>query len=112
MFWVIRHGVQQILSAWADGPSYITQCPIQTGASYTYKFKVVEQRGTLFWHAHISWLRSTLHGAFIIRPKKRVNESPYIPHNAREVSPIILGESLIQKPLYLWLIYKHVCHKV
>nr|GMD43379.1 laccase-4-like [Ipomoea batatas] len=27
------------------------------------------QRGTLFWHAHILWLRSTVHGALVILPK-------------------------------------------
>jgi laccase len=90
-----RHGVKQILSAWADGPAYITQCPIRTGASFTYVFRVVEQRGTLFWHAHISWLRSTLHGAFIIHPKKP-NFSPYVPRNAEE-KVIILGTAKIRK---------------
>ncbi|KAF3681511.1 Laccase-2 [Capsicum annuum] len=25
------HGIQQIRSGWADGPAYVTQCPIQTG---------------------------------------------------------------------------------
>ncbi|KAH7423596.1 hypothetical protein KP509_12G063000 [Ceratopteris richardii] len=63
------HGVRQFLTAWADGPSYVTQCPIQKGHSYTHKFEVVEQRGTLFYHAHVSWLRATLHGAFIMLPK-------------------------------------------
>ncbi|KAH7423591.1 hypothetical protein KP509_12G062600 [Ceratopteris richardii] len=63
------HGVRQFLSAWSDGPSYITQCPIQKDQSYTHKFKVVEQRGTLFYHAHVSWLRATVHGAFIMLPK-------------------------------------------
>ncbi|KAI5058119.1 hypothetical protein GOP47_0026289 [Adiantum capillus-veneris] len=63
------HGVRQFLSAWADGPAYVTQCPIQKGNSYVHRFKVVEQRGTLFYHAHVSWLRATLHGAFIMLPK-------------------------------------------
>jgi FtsP/CotA-like multicopper oxidase with cupredoxin domain len=84
--------VKQILSAWADGPAYITQCPIRTGTSFTYVFRVIEQRGTLFWHAHISWLRSTLYGAFIIHPKKP-NFSPYVPRNAEE-KVIILGNPI------------------
>ncbi|KAH9295221.1 hypothetical protein KI387_038809, partial [Taxus chinensis] len=25
------HGIRQLRSAWADGPAYITQCPIRTG---------------------------------------------------------------------------------
>ncbi|WOL01288.1 hypothetical protein Cni_G10004 [Canna indica] len=28
------HGVRQLRSGWADGPAYVTQCPIQTGYSY------------------------------------------------------------------------------
>ncbi|KAK9985260.1 hypothetical protein SO802_030211 [Lithocarpus litseifolius] len=83
------HGVRQLGSAWADGPAYVTQCPIQTGQTYTYNFTITGQRGTLLWHAHISWLRSTLYGPIIILPKR--NESyPYEkPH--KEI-PIILGE--------------------
>ncbi|KAG6411276.1 hypothetical protein SASPL_129354 [Salvia splendens] len=83
------HGIRQLRSGWADGPAYITQCPIQTGQSYVYNFTIVGQRGTLFWHAHISWLRSTLYGPIIILPKKNVNypfQKPY-----KEV-PIIFGE--------------------
>ncbi|KAL8153180.1 hypothetical protein V2J09_010940 [Rumex salicifolius] len=63
------HGVRQLRNGWADGPAYITQCPIQTEQTYTYNFTVVGQRGTLFWHAHITWLRSTLYGPILILPK-------------------------------------------
>uniref|UniRef100_A0A7N0U9D4 Laccase n=1 Tax=Kalanchoe fedtschenkoi TaxID=63787 RepID=A0A7N0U9D4_KALFE len=83
------HGVRQLNSGWADGPAYITQCPIQMNQTYTYNFTIIGQRGTLLWHAHISWLRSTLHGPIIILPKR--NDS--YPHKKpyKEV-PIILGE--------------------
>nr|POF10274.1 laccase-17 [Quercus suber] len=67
------HGIRQIQSGWADGPAYITQCPIQTGQTYVYNFTIVGQRGTLFWHAHISWLRATLYGPIIILPKHNVS---------------------------------------
>ncbi|KAL0309882.1 UNVERIFIED_CONTAM: Laccase-17 [Sesamum radiatum] len=43
----------ELRSGWADGPAYITQCPIQTGQSYVYNYTVVGQRGTLFG-MHIS----------------------------------------------------------
>ncbi|XP_011094885.2 laccase-17-like [Sesamum indicum] len=83
------HGVRQLRSGWADGPAYITQCPIQTGQSYVYNFTVTGQRGTLFWHAHISWLRVTLYGPIVILPKRGV---PYpFPQPYKEV-PIIFGE--------------------
>lgn len=75
-------------SGCADGPAYITQCPIQTGQAYVYNFTVTGQRGTLWWHAHISWLRASVYGAFIIYPKRHV---PYpFPKPYKEV-PMILG---------------------
>ncbi|CAL5192115.1 unnamed protein product [Lathyrus oleraceus] len=83
------HGIRQIRSGWADGPAYITQCPILPGQSYVYNFTIIGQRGTLWWHAHISWLRATLHGSIVILPKRHV---PYpFPHPFKEV-PIVLGE--------------------
>ncbi|CAL5334954.1 unnamed protein product [Camellia sinensis] len=83
------HGIRQLRSGWYDGPAYITQCPIQTGQTYTYNFTITGQRGTLFWHAHISWLRSTLYGPIIILPKH--NESYPFDKPYKEV-PIIFGE--------------------
>ncbi|CAN1303918.1 LAC7 [Linum perenne] len=83
------HGIFQMLSAWADGPNMITQCPIRPGGSYTYRFTVTGQEGTLWWHAHVSTLRATVYGALIIRPK---SGNPYpFPKPDKEV-PIILGE--------------------
>ncbi|KAM7259968.1 hypothetical protein ACFE04_015709 [Oxalis oulophora] len=83
------HGIRQFRNGWADGPAYVTQCPVQTNQSYVYNFTVIGQRGTLFWHAHISWLRATVYGPIIILPKR--NESypfvkPYKEHT------ILLGE--------------------
>ncbi|MED6194008.1 Laccase-4 [Stylosanthes scabra] len=83
------HGVRQLRTGWADGPAYITQCPIQTGKSYIYNFTIIGQRGTLLWHAHVNWLRSTVHGAIVILPKRAV---PYpFPKPDHELV-VILGE--------------------
>ncbi|KAH9661172.1 hypothetical protein KPL70_024404 [Citrus sinensis] len=41
------HGIGQLRSGWADGPAYITQCPIQTGQGCVYNFTIVGQRGKL-----------------------------------------------------------------
>jgi laccase len=85
------HGVRQMRTGWSDGPEFVTQCPIRPGNSYTYRFTVAGQEGTLWWHAHSSWLRATVHGALLIRPRAGVaypfndGEPP-----AREI-PIILG---------------------
>ncbi|KAL8191612.1 hypothetical protein R6Q57_028343 [Mikania cordata] len=83
------HGIRQLRTGWADGPAYITQCPIQTGQSYIYNFTIVGQRGTLWYHAHISWIRATLYGPIIILPRK--NESYPFVKPYKEV-PIMLGE--------------------
>ena len=92
-----RHGIRQLRSGWADGPGYITQCPLQTGMSYVYNFTITGQRGTLWWHAHISWLRASVHGAIIIYPKPHV---PYpFPKPYKEV-PIILGKFIYLNNFY------------
>lgn len=83
------HGVKQLRTAWADGPAYITQCPLQPGGKYTYRFTITEQEGTVWWHAHVSWLRATVHGALVIYPKKG---SSYPFPTPRAEIPIIIGE--------------------
>uniref|UniRef100_A0A6N2L1G0 Laccase n=1 Tax=Salix viminalis TaxID=40686 RepID=A0A6N2L1G0_SALVM len=83
------HGIRQLQSGWADGPSYITQCPIQTNQTYVYNFTITGQRGTLFWHAHISWLRASVYGSLIVFPKHNVSYPFAKPH--KEVT-IMLGE--------------------
>lgn len=89
-WWVsVRHGIRQLQSGWADGPAYITQCPIQTGQSYVYNFTITGQRGTLWYHAHISWIRATLYGPIIILPKH--NESYPFVKPYKEV-PIMFGK--------------------
>ncbi|KAJ4833974.1 Laccase-4 [Turnera subulata] len=83
------HGIKQLRTGWADGPAYITQCPIQPGQSYVYNFTITGQRGTLLWHAHILWLRATVHGAIVILPKPAV-PYPFPTPDNEEV--IVLGE--------------------
>ncbi|XP_002520797.2 laccase-12 [Ricinus communis] len=83
------HGIRQMRTGWADGPEFVTQCPIRPGGTYTYRFTIQGQEGTLWWHAHSSWLRATVYGALIIHPKE--GSSYPFPKPKRE-TPIILGE--------------------
>ncbi|EYU41257.1 hypothetical protein ABFS82_06G135000 [Erythranthe guttata] len=83
------HGIRQLRTGWADGPAYITQCPIQTGQSYIYNFTLTGQRGTLLWHAHINWQRATVHGAIVILPKRGV-PYPFPKPDKEEI--IVFGE--------------------
>ncbi|KAK7390425.1 hypothetical protein VNO78_25730 [Psophocarpus tetragonolobus] len=83
------HGVIQFLTPWSDGPEFVTQCPIPSGGSYTYKFNLTGQEGTLWWHAHSSFLRATVYGALFIRP--RLGHSYPFPKVYQEI-PVLLGE--------------------
>ncbi|KAK1386075.1 Plastocyanin-like domain-containing protein [Heracleum sosnowskyi] len=83
------HGLKQFRNGWADGPEYTTQGLIQTGNSYTYNMMVTGQRGTLWWHAYILWLRATVYGAVVIMPKEG---TPFpFPQPHREAN-MVLGE--------------------
>ncbi|KAH7836885.1 hypothetical protein Vadar_006971 [Vaccinium darrowii] len=90
------HGVRQIGTPWADGPEYVTQCPIQPGDTYTYRFTIQNQAGTLWWHAHSKWLRATVFGALIIYPK--LGASYPFPKPKLEI-PILLGEWWNKDPI-------------
>lgn len=84
-----RHGVRQLRTGWSDGPAYITQCPIQPGQNYIYNFTLSGQRGTLLWHAHISWLRATMYGAIVILHKRGV---PYPFPKPQKEEVVVLGQ--------------------
>ncbi|CAM0883585.1 unnamed protein product [Alopecurus aequalis] len=84
------HGIFQLLSGWADGAHLITDCSIQPSANFTYQFNITGQEGTLWWHAHSSLLRATIHGALIIKPRNGTAGYPF-PAPYGEI-PVILGE--------------------
>ncbi|EEC81365.1 hypothetical protein OsI_24566 [Oryza sativa Indica Group] len=67
----------------------VTQCPILPGSSYTYRFNVTGQEGTLWWHAHVSFLRATVYGALLIRPRPGVPYPFPAPHAEHT---LLLGE--------------------
>lgn len=83
------HGLSQPRNPWSDGPEYITQCPIKSGANFTYRLLFSEEEGTIWWHAHSAWDRATVHGAIVVHPANGTS-LPY-PNPYKEI-PIILGE--------------------
>ncbi|KAL4291026.1 hypothetical protein GQ457_14G024520 [Hibiscus cannabinus] len=97
----VQHNARgrQLRTGWSDGPAYITQCPIQPGQNFVYNFTLTGQRGTLLWHAHISWLRTTMHGAIVILPKKGV-AYPFPKPDKEKV--IVLGEFRNFRHLEAW----------
>jgi len=92
------HGVRQFRTGWSDGPEFITQCPIRPGRSYTYRFTITGQEGTLWWHAHSSWLRATVYGALIILPRLGTTYPFTFTRPHRQI-PILLGEWWNRNPI-------------
>ncbi|KAJ7024843.1 laccase [Mycena alexandri] len=48
------HGLFQRNSSWADGPSFVNQCPIAANHSFLYEFQAPGQTGTYWYHSHLS----------------------------------------------------------
>ncbi|CDO78173.1 Laccase [Trametes cinnabarina] len=48
------HGIFQKSTNWADGPAFVNQCPIASGHSFLYDFRVLDQAGTFWYHSHLS----------------------------------------------------------
>uniref|UniRef100_A0A0E0ML41 Laccase n=1 Tax=Oryza punctata TaxID=4537 RepID=A0A0E0ML41_ORYPU len=84
------HGIFQRGTPWADGPAMVTQCPIRPDGNYTYRFNVTVQEGTLWWHSHFSFLRATVYGTLIIKPRGGAKAYPFPEPDEEEV--VILGE--------------------
>ena len=70
-----------------------------------YNFTIVGQRGTLFWHAHISWLRATVYGPLIILPMQNASYPFAKPY--KEV-PITFGNYKIQLSPSRTLFFVHL----
>ncbi|CAO2814415.1 unnamed protein product [Amaranthus hypochondriacus] len=68
------HGIRQLGTPWADGTASISQCPINPGETFTYKFKV-DKVGTHFYHGHYGMQRSSgLYGSLIVEKSEGENE--------------------------------------
>lgn len=60
------HGHHQIGTPYMDGVPGVTQCPIESGTVFTYKFNATNS-GTHFWHSHSGIQRGDgTYGAFIV----------------------------------------------
>nr|VDD33036.1 unnamed protein product [Brassica oleracea] len=64
------HGIRQNGTPWSDGAAGVTQCPINPGETFTYKF-TVDKAGTHFYHGHYGMQRSAgLYGMMVVRSLK------------------------------------------
>ncbi|KAK0200615.1 laccase lcc5 [Desarmillaria ectypa] len=48
------HGIFQKGTGWADGPAFVSQCPIVKNDSFLYTFDSADQAGTFWYHSHLS----------------------------------------------------------
>ncbi|KAJ4479764.1 laccase [Lentinula edodes] len=48
------HGLFQKTTNYADGVSFVSQCPIVANHSFMYDFQVPDQAGTFWYHSHLS----------------------------------------------------------
>ncbi|KAI0063766.1 laccase [Artomyces pyxidatus] len=70
------HGLFQHTSNSADGPAFVTQCPIIPGDSFLYKFTVPTQAGTFWYHSHYrNQYCDGLRGAIVVK-------DPFDPHGS------------------------------
>ncbi|TFL03315.1 laccase 1 [Pterulicium gracile] len=47
------HGFFMKGTQWADGPAFVSQCPIAKDNSFLYEFNAGEQAGTFWYHSHL-----------------------------------------------------------
>ncbi|KAI8781445.1 laccase [Biomphalaria glabrata] len=72
------HGMHQRQTAWSDGVTFITQCPILPGQTFTYRF-VADRKGTFWYHAHTgAELSMGLFGPFIVRERRPLQRDEFI----------------------------------
>ncbi|XP_052159398.1 L-ascorbate oxidase-like [Oryza glaberrima] len=60
------HGIRQFGTPWADGTASISQCAVNPGETFIYKF-VADKPGTYFYHGHFGMQRAAgLYGSLIV----------------------------------------------
>ncbi|RYO91084.1 hypothetical protein DL766_003352 [Monosporascus sp. MC13-8B] len=98
------HGIDQKGTTWMDGVMGVSQCGIHPGRSFTYEFRVIDQRGTFWWHAHHSVQYSDgIYGPIVRRPSApRSRRSPklltrclHVIHDPDELVPETDAEKII-----------------
>ncbi|XP_066265508.1 uncharacterized protein [Branchiostoma lanceolatum] len=70
------HGITQQNTPWMDGVGSVSQCPINPGEGFTYRF-IASEGGTHWWHAHLGTFRTDgLYGALIVLEDDNSLEAP------------------------------------
>lgn len=75
------HGLHQSGTPFMDGVPFVSQCPIESGQTFTYKFKAYPP-GTFWYHSHVGSQRvDGLLGAFVVRK----NEPDPLPEHILQI---------------------------
>ncbi|KAM0322714.1 hypothetical protein ACHAQA_009305 [Verticillium albo-atrum] len=70
------HGIEMLHTPWSDGTPGLTQRPIKSGSSFSYKWTAT-QHGSHWYHAHLrAQIEDGLYGAILIHPRKH-RQSPF-----------------------------------
>ncbi|KAG2200537.1 hypothetical protein INT47_012323 [Mucor saturninus] len=79
------HGIRQYGSSEADGVPYLTQLPIRPGEEFVHEFRIVNQAGTFFYHAHVGLQEETVFGPFIVYESQEANPEVLINPTGKEI---------------------------
>ncbi|KAL0063557.1 laccase, multicopper oxidase, benzenediol:oxygen oxidorectuctase [Marasmius tenuissimus] len=79
--------------AWADGPAFVTQCPIVKGNEFLYELPTADQAGTFWYHSHLSvQYCDGLRGPMVIYDPKDPFADLYDVDNGEEGTVITLAD--------------------
>lgn len=78
------HGIRQNGTPGSDGVPYFSQRPIPPGGSFLYRFKVHQQVGTFFYHAHVGFQEESVQGPFIVHARDRRSWPEHYPRHQLE----------------------------
>ncbi|KAI8888690.1 multicopper oxidase [Backusella circina FSU 941] len=67
------HGIRQIGTVESDGVPGVTQNPIAPGATFLHRFRLVDQAGTYFYHAHVGLQDDSVQGPLVVYESKEAN---------------------------------------
>ncbi|CAI0397284.1 unnamed protein product [Linum tenue] len=71
------HGIRQFTTPWYDGTASVSQCVINPGQTFLYKFKV-DKAGTYFYHGHYGMQREAgLYGSLIVEEGDQGQKEPF-----------------------------------
>jgi FtsP/CotA-like multicopper oxidase with cupredoxin domain len=67
------HGIRQMGTVESDGVPGVTQDPIAPGATFLHRFRLVDQAGTYFYHAHVGLQDDSVQGPLLVYETNEAN---------------------------------------